>query len=61
MADKKTSKYIRIYGSTLPNLAEKYDVSAYYLYTLHLKGELHTFIEEQNKKEEQEKEEASAM
>jgi len=47
---KKTSKYIRIYGSTLPQLAKKYDVSAYYLYTLHLKGELHAFIEEQEKK-----------
>ena len=31
-------------------LAKKYDVSAYYLYTLHLKGELHAFIEEQEKK-----------
>lgn len=50
MVDKKTSKYIRIYGSILPQLAKKYDVSAYYLYTLHLKGELHAFIEEQEKK-----------
>ncbi len=51
MAEKKTSKYIRIYGSTLPDLAKKYNVSAYYLLTLHFKGELNAFIEEQEKVE----------
>jgi len=49
MGKAKTSKFIREYGLTLPELAEKYDLSTYYLYTLHLKGELHAFIEEQEK------------
>lgn len=51
MATKKTSKFIRAYKSTLQQLADRYDLSIYYLYTLHLKGELHGFIEEQGKAE----------
>lgn len=43
----KTSKFLREYGSTIQQLADKYDLSIYYLYTLHLKGELHKFIKEQ--------------
>jgi len=49
MSGKQTSKYIRLYGATLIQLGERYNVSAYYLYTLHLKGELHQFIEDQEK------------
>ncbi len=49
MSNKKTSKFIREYKSTLQQLADKYDLSIYYLYTLHLKGELHAFIAEQEK------------
>ncbi len=45
----KTSKFIRMYGLTLPKLAEKYNMTNWYIYTLHLKGELHAFIEEQEK------------
>jgi len=45
----KTSKFIREYKSTLEQLSEKYDLSIYYLYTLHLKGELHAYIKEQEK------------
>ena len=45
----KTSKFIREYGLTLPELAEKYDVSTYYLYILHQRSELHRFIEDQEK------------
>ena len=52
MGKAKTSKFIREYGLTLPGLAKKYDVSTYYLYILHQRGELHQFIEE---KEAQEK------
>ncbi len=49
MGKAKTSKFIREYGLTLPELAEKYIGSTYYFYTLHLKGELHAFIAEQEK------------
>ena len=51
MGKAKTSKFIREYGLTLPELVEKYDGSTYYFYTLHLKGELRAFIEDQEKKE----------
>jgi len=47
----KTSKFLREYGKSLKQMSEKYDLSIYYLYTLHLKGELHNFITEQDKKE----------
>lgn len=49
MAKKKTSKYLREYNMTIPEMAKKYNVSNYYIVTLHLKGELHQFIEEQEK------------
>ena len=49
MGKAKTSKFIREYGLTLPELAEKYDVSTYYLYILHQRSELHRFIEDQEK------------
>ena len=45
----KTSKFIREYGMTIPRLAEKYNMSNWYIYSLHLKGELHQFIGEQEK------------
>jgi len=45
----KTSKFIREYGLTLNQLSNKYNVSASYLRILHLQGELHAFIEEQEK------------
>ncbi len=45
----KTSKFIREYGTTLKKLADKYTMSSGYLYLLHLKGELHVFIAEQEK------------
>ena len=46
-----TSKFIREYGMTLHQIAEKYNQKSGYLYLLHLKGELHAFIEEQDKVE----------
>ncbi len=49
MGKAKTSKFIRMYNLTLPELAKKYDLSTYYIYTLHLKGELYKFILEQKK------------
>ncbi len=52
MGKAKTSKFIREYGLTLPELAEKYIGSTYYFYTLHLKGELHQFIAEQKSNKE---------
>ena len=45
----RTSKFIREYGMTLERLAKKYNMSATYLRTLHDKGDLHRFIEEQEK------------
>ena len=48
---KKTSKFIREYGITLKKLADKYTMSSGYLYLLHLKGELHAVIAEQEQKE----------
>lgn len=45
----KTSRFIREYGLTLHQIATKYNMNSGYLYTLHLKGELHAFIEEQEK------------
>lgn len=47
----KTSKFLREYGATIQQLADKYNLSIYYLYTLHLKGELHQFIEDQAAKQ----------
>ena len=49
MGKAKTSKFIREYGLTLPELAEKHGVSTYYLYILHQRSELHQFIEDQEK------------
>ena len=46
---KTTSKFIREYGMTLHQLAEKYNSTSGYLYILHLKGELHQFMEEHDK------------
>ena len=48
----KTSKFIRAYGMILPKLAKKYGMSNWYIYSLHLKGELHDFIKEQDEKKE---------
>jgi len=46
---RKTSKYIREYGMTLKGIANKYGgTGAAYRY-MHLKGELHQFIEDQEK------------
>jgi len=50
MGKAKTSKFIREYGMTLPQLAERYNVSTYFLYILHQRGELHDFIKEQESK-----------
>ena len=46
---KKTSKFIREYGMTQHQLADKYNIDPSTLYLIHLKGELHQFIEEQEK------------
>ena len=54
MGKANTSKFIREYGATLQQLAERYDVSANYLRMLHLQGLLHQFIEEQKEKEKAE-------
>lgn len=48
----KTSKYLREYGMTIGQIAEKYNQSIYYLSILHQRNELHAFIEEQEKKAE---------
>ena len=49
----RTSKFIREYGVTLNQLAEKYDVSASYLRVLHEGGKLHDFIKEQKEKQKE--------
>lgn len=51
MRKNKTSKYIREYGLTIQEMSEKYNLSMHYLYLLHIKGELHAFIAEQESKE----------
>ncbi len=45
----KTSKFIREYGITLQQIAEKYNQSASYIRILHLTDKLHAFIVEQEK------------
>jgi len=47
----KTSKFIREYGLTLIELAEKYRANKSYLWILHQRGDLHEFIDEQESKE----------
>jgi len=49
---RRTSKFIREYGMTLIQIAEKYNVNKSYIWILHQRRELHTFIEEQEKKSE---------
>ena len=46
---KKTSKFIREYGMTLEEMSNKYGYTINYLWILHQRGELHQFIEEQEK------------
>jgi len=48
--NRKTSKFIREYGMTLIHMANKYGVNKSYIWILHQRGELHQFIEEQEKK-----------
>jgi hypothetical protein len=49
--NRKTSKFIREYGMTLIQMANKYDVNKSYIWILHQRGELHQFIEDQEKTE----------
>ena len=49
--NRKTSKFIREYGMTLIQMADKYGVNKSYIWILHQRGELHTFIDEQEKRE----------
>ena len=49
---KRTSKFIREYGMTLQQMSDKYRFSTLYIWSLHQRGELHQFIEEQEKKKE---------
>ena len=46
----RTSKFIREYGKTILELAQELNLSKTYIWTLHRAGELHRFIEEQEKK-----------
>ena len=46
---KKTSMFIREYGLTCHQIAEKYNQTPSSIYLLHIRGELHKFIEEQEK------------
>lgn len=47
---KKTSKFIREYGMTCLQIAQKYNVSKSFIWILDRVGELHQFIEEQELK-----------
>jgi hypothetical protein len=47
----RTSKFIREYGMTLIEMADKYKVNKSYIWILHQRSELHNFIEEQEDKE----------
>jgi len=49
--DRRTSKFIREYGMTLIEIADKYKVNKSYIWILHQRGELHDFIAEQKKEE----------
>ncbi len=46
----KTSKFVREYGLTLQQIADKYNMSTSYIRILHLQGELHQFVEAQGEK-----------
>jgi len=48
----RTSKFIREYGKTIHELSAELNLSRTYIWTLHRAGELHQFIEEQEKKKE---------
>ncbi len=41
----QTSKYIRLYGMTMKQIAEKYGASSYYYYHLHREGKLKDFLQ----------------
>ena len=49
MGKAKTSKFIREYGLTLLEISVKYNVSYYYAYILHQRGDLHRFIDRKEK------------
>lgn len=49
--NRRTSKFIREYGMTLIQMADKYGVNKSYIWILHQRGELHNFIDEQEKRE----------
>jgi len=49
--DKRTSKFIREYGMTCIQIANKYGFNKSYIWILHQRGELHDFIAEQESKE----------
>jgi hypothetical protein len=50
---RRTSKFIREYGMTIREMSDKYNCSYHYIWTLDIKGELHRFIDEQEKKREE--------
>lgn len=50
MAKYRTSLFIREYGATLKDIAEKYNMSMFYIRILHLQDKLHDFIAEQESK-----------
>jgi hypothetical protein len=51
MGKTKTSKFIREYGMTIQEMTVRYNVSSTYVLKLHYQDKLHTFIDEQDKKE----------
>ena len=48
---KRTSKFIREYGMTLNQIAEKCGFNKSYIWILHQRGELHQFIVDQEEKQ----------
>jgi len=48
---KPNSKYLREYGATIQQMSARYNCTYYRIWSLHLEGKLHAFIEEQGKKE----------
>jgi len=50
MNKKRTSKFIRKYGMTLAEMAEKYNCSTMFIYVLDARDQLHNFIVDQETK-----------
>ena len=47
--ETKRTSFLREYGMSMREIAEKYNFNPSYIWILHQRGDLHTFIEEQKR------------